>query len=516
MRYGNITLGAETTAPPNLQLRTSVVDPQDAASPVLYEVEVHWLVTADAGGDLETETGIDTLREGLTRPGLPLLLDASGLATLDVRAGGTHVPLSPVEVVGFDAAPVAGLGVWEVQWSCRFMLAADQAPASQRRIRWSEKSQVDYRGRTERTVCGTLTASGKQSAAQLKNQFRLAVPKGFRRTKTVWQLSADKRSVEFEIVDTELPGAAFPAGIVAADMQLSQQSEAGPFKTQLLTLQGTVETSPNVPPAHAGKVLCQLADAAIKKTNSGGQVAVPVNWKTTVELYSRRTHVDWQFALAGSPVGWLTTSGLWKIATHEDAAWQQSMNPLWQNAGWAKLQALTANAENESAVIALEAFPSAASRANPNSTTGSAGLPLSFSGLRSHRGVYLAYEVNIRFERKEETFVHQPAVLVSRSAAESETLGGGFQSTAFPVRESGGRPQQRLTLFGRIVRWGQLPSLPVLAHVGGREVWEVQREETVSTLGTFGNLPAEQVDFAITYDVAEYLGSRQGLAAARK
>lgn len=202
---------------------------------------------------------IDDCLNKLSAVGGKLIINALGWKNLIINPEGG----GGVRDIGWGPKPrtldwfVFAPGVsWRLTWTVETMIpfCSDGLPAYTNAIKslnYQVAFKIDDLGLTTRTIQGTLTiplTRITQANRQIpdnvdawRKSINPEIPLGFRRTSRDRTVSADRRSLEFTIVDEEIDSdSAYPEGIVKISIDESIESDSIAMAQWNYTLSGTV------------------------------------------------------------------------------------------------------------------------------------------------------------------------------------------------------------------------------------------------------------------------------------
>lgn len=327
-------------------------------------------------GVARSSSAMETVRAKLTAPGKRLTITGIGFGDLDVGPGGklNDIDFGPKpKVLACD--PVACLMGWEVEWVCEFQVAFDHGnsayktgkfPTRVLAFNFNCEQDVDHRGLSVRTISGywqiwqtpdakdgTDKAEGRFiSPSSLKNQLKIAIPKGFRRKRQKYADNEAKTVCTFSIVDEELSGRAFPQGIVEANVDYELESETLSFAKWRATLSGTLTSKPGAPRTLATQKFMEIvrskvgqlrqafkAAGASKKGTGRGGVVIPEKFKIRGGMFSRDYSFSFSFRAVGCLEDIIVASGMYSALPDSNwEKWAGSMTEIWQPGGVSELQ----------------------------------------------------------------------------------------------------------------------------------------------------------------------------------
>lgn len=528
---GTISYGS-FTFPPGRHYKLSAKPVYDRAERAIlyvdYTLEVHAWITADTEDN--ESLAVEAAREYLTIPGRALTIT-------DIGLGGLPVDGSPVIDLNWGPkprsvtlAPAGGLLAWELLWTCEFRVshcvtsaAGVNLVAYNYRVGYS----INEEGLTTRQVAGyveigqTRAAGGGaavgRNADQVWEQVRISVPNGFRRIRTDRALSESKNRLEFQVVDEELAGEAFPAGIVAAEVDFELGNIPPGFSRFSASLTGQLTVAKGFPYALAAqKFFLILADRLQKlRTAVGGALneaaVIPTRIRWGRGLFTRTSRFAVEFTLVGCLTDILNDGGVWEPlgpnAGGDWPAWAASMAQVWHPRGSAKLF----HAPGSDAIISIcdgLAIPPIDDQSQSDNVNGAPPGILLNCGVTENSS-YLAFENKVAYYKGEQWRKHKLAQAFETAnppptdpfASVGVSVGnyGTGPSARADVIETTGSSEERILMQGKSLRLGFEPAIPTLEAVGGVQVREYQRVTELVPVGNFFGCKLYRARWAILY-----------------
>lgn len=226
-----------------------------------YTLEAEGYVSAPAGST--TDANMAALRRQLEAPAGALVYKNKGYGDLIVNAKG-----GPLRDMAYGPWP--DVLEWQpigndqgafVRWRCTTQVPCEDNPTAKGIVEycWSESWDIDPDGYTKRSIEGHLTVQATRvtpdsraipdSADAYRDKVVPTLPPGFRRATQHYKLSEDKRTLEFQFADEEMPQP-LPDGVSTAEVH-HKVTWRRPHKGSLAassSISGTITL-----PAHAPK-----------------------------------------------------------------------------------------------------------------------------------------------------------------------------------------------------------------------------------------------------------------------
>lgn len=238
---------------------------------VVYKLAISTIVQNDAG----TDANIQAIDAALSAAGQKLTYKGIGLGNFSINVGGqgaaSDVMWGPKpRVVMFK--PIGCGQAVEIDWEVEFAIPRCSDAVFTKNL-MAFNFEADYSinlGLTTRTITGyieipmTRVGGGNTlpDSVDAPGYFESVVPQipsGFTRRFPTRRVSADKRRIDFTLVDEELPCGGFPPGIIDAD---GEQTTANATPKNLFqyisTLNATYTVAPGQPKSAASNAFFAL------------------------------------------------------------------------------------------------------------------------------------------------------------------------------------------------------------------------------------------------------------------
>ena len=377
--YGSVTFDGYISS--RVNSRPVYDDSRRTVSYIDYEVTINAKLAASPGGTIDAT--MDTWRAVLLTPGLEFHYDAHGfgLTSMSVNAG-------TISDVAWGPAPqslnftplnnTAALVTWVVSVRIPACTSggATRAPAITA-VNFETSWDINDEGLTTRSISGYLEipltrAAGGRTVLFTADQFRDKVTPthlpGFTRQQR-FRLSQDKRRLEFNITDTELPWP-LPTGVVRGSAEFSISSDLSQgFVKWRCTLNATFTMAANYPKGDAfnrfllllqrklasrrmlqGPKAAQIAAALTSGSNASARTAaaqvspnelIPQSWDIRENIYTNTSSFTFSFLTINTDIeSIIRSTGMWEPIGADKRRWRASLNAVQGNRGTARLAGL--------------------------------------------------------------------------------------------------------------------------------------------------------------------------------
>jgi hypothetical protein len=512
----------------------------------LYTLNVTFHVFSDA--DLaEDETAhaealgfrIELIRNALSQPGRRLVLKNTGAGDFVVNPNSVAPP-----VIGGNADPryenlsdpsddlqfvdptwgprpgpfrvfnFAGTGAAECSWSIQFAIFESEYSDNGEEYTTPKEGplnkldrlvslnttityNVDGEGLCTRVVSGTvevpimrqgISRSEFSTADDVIDYLNPTIPEGFRRMGFPRQISEDRRTLTFQIIDKEMGVPAPPLGCVEAEAtwDISNQGQvldAG----WLATLSGSVKLAPYQSAMFAAAGILQIISQFTRELYAMKEVkgvAMPVGLKLGGEMYGRTRRFAITFYMNGCLHERLFKSGIWKPASGDWQTWKMSIAPAWSPRGYSGTKTLPLT----DAIVDLgfNFINDSANGVNRNLSATFQPIVTPASGgiipTISLQNSWLKWSNKLFTVKDHKIVEHEPAEDVPQSESPTgQELGTklgntGSVSDRSSVIQKNGQANDIVVMIGHAVRVGAPPVVPQLKKVGGVDVDYVMEE----------------------------------------
>lgn len=464
--------------------------------------EVRHILTVKCIFFAANESAMGTLYQEIERlllqPGKQLKIEGMGTGFGTISNDVNFGP-KPLGTQSLMLGPVS----WEVVWACEFTTKPCSSQnqtdlafmAFNFRTTWSN----DYEGTCTRRINGHViirqlrdvnnTRLVKNVAEETRGNILVVVPAGFRRTGNSWSESVDKRRLDFDIEDEQLPGDVFPPGCTLADGQTSFRAGdgRGGFASSDVSMAMTLKTAPGVARNTAGRIFITAAIAkqqAIQQRLAQSKgVVYPTFINITARKYddARVTDCSISWHLTSSLQAMMSAAGIWEPLTpsNEQAynLWKASMDALWDNRGTAGIRS------NKDEAVVIDLCDNITSvqigSTNSNALTVLAGSLPGFSCPNvPEDGGWIVHDLEVKVLVESEQTWHK------RAAQYLPGNGQIFPGIGIPeytqessdedVTEYHGYPTVYIGLRFKGLRYKHKPVLPQIKSVGGKPVTQIK------------------------------------------
>lgn len=476
------------------------------------------LMTAGKAFAFEENTFADVWRVGPTHD--------STLSTGWVDVGGGPKPQA------FSWERIAGEKAARVRWTvlvetaeCNGGVGGSPSPTDRvgdltYALTWS----IDELGMTTRSIRGSLYVAAPidtpeppstqtqkyftDNADNYRERLVFPVPEGFRRVGQTYSLSADRQSLDFDIVDAEhASDVPLDEGIVDANVQVSLQNSLMPgldIGTQSwdVTISGTITVAKGVHRCRAWlaflKVVQSRLDAAAAEaripandepydavlnpeTQDGAGIRLLYGMQWVEDVFGRSMTFSLSYLLTASVRTVIAASGMWVPLTADDEQawldWKTSHTvtyDTWKHRGHANLTMVSGEED-----MILSFCDPTQSFAYPNDTMGAAPTAPTCDPINENcpeaKDSWLMFDVNV--EQYEQTYNVWHKRLDPRGGTSfgstltktsvGNNLGSSPGAGAPPIKQSRSGTTYRLRYSGRALRLGYQIPRPILLSYGG-------------------------------------------------
>lgn len=310
----------------------------DAGRTVIYHrylIDVDTVI-ADAA---TTEIELLNIRGKLSKAGQILIVEAKGFGSLSVNGttGIRDVAFGPKPKI-LSWEPIGSLRAAQVTWQCETCIPYCVLPVVTTGLLayvYEVSYSLDQRLMTTRTISGyleiaitrTSPTSGAvpDSADNYRHLVRPEVPERFQRTSQSFQLSADKRRLNFTVVDTEIPSRnPWPRGVTRVDAKhrVMWSRRGGGAARQRNVLSVDVDLAPDQPALNAWAIFEDIAKKRIDIAKGQYSKGVLIEDLSVEEdIFGRGASFGMAYTVMAPLKSLLTASGLWTAVM--DTTWDQ-------------------------------------------------------------------------------------------------------------------------------------------------------------------------------------------------
>lgn len=511
VQFGGIDASYPSTPPEYTVEGTMVYDDANrAVIGVDYTLVVKTVFAAANEGAMSTNA--EAVRERLSAPAKELKIQGIGIGFGTISRDPNFGP----KPISFKWQPY-GESTWECVWVVQFRVIECLSGAAEQ-LAWHAFNfettwQNDFEGQCTRTISGYVEVDarpGEVSADRARDRIKIEVPNGFRRINNVWNESADKRRLSFVVVDEQLGGTPYPAGVTLAQGRTSFSSTKRGFAEGEVGISMTLRTSPKVPPSTAGLIFVQAVLAkqqALTQRLAPKGNAIPTSISIANNKYddARTTECSATWHVTRCLSAMMTAAGIWEPLTPGNyQQWRTSIEGLWDNRGNARLESSLSDD------IVLDACDNVTTR-----TIGVTSARTEFLDRAAQfqfgcpeipaDGGWLGHKVRVTVVREDNHTMHRKAIsytIESQSAPSTPTgepvplggtpynnyttveIGAPLSSAVDPahVLEAHGQPEVMVLLQFKGLRVKHKPVCPVITTIGGLPAFQVKAGEMVPTV----------------------------------
>jgi hypothetical protein len=247
-------------------------------------------IVVPSDGHLSTSLNMGQLRSQLSEVGRPLTLKDKGWG-YDLQVNVTGEEMRDVEFGPkpriLTWSPIGHTQAAEITWECEtcipVCIGGIPAYSGLASFVYDMSFSIDERGYTTRTVTGHILIAMTRDAADHRNipdsadQYRdiinVGKPDNFQRVTQDYRLSADKRRLDFTIVDRELESRnAWPEGVLAIEAEHTTNYVRRNQATVLNSISMQCALAPDQESVRAWEIFKMLVNSRLTKVNqsSGG------------------------------------------------------------------------------------------------------------------------------------------------------------------------------------------------------------------------------------------------------
>ena len=320
----------------------------DAARAVLY---TKYTVTANAviahdSNHSTQDDHLEAIRQKLSKPGREFKLEDKGFGpAIHVNAGTIGIPrdvnFGPKPKI-LTWTPIGNTEACQVTWQCEVCVPEcdDGATAGLESINYSVRYSVDAKGFTTRTITGHLTIAITRklgdytaipdTADAYRDRIAFVQPVNFQRTTQEFNLSADKKRLDFTITDAEIQSPnGWPAGVTSINgshkTRINRHSRARVDNT--ITVD--IELAQNQPRLYAWSIFRYIWQMRVAPAIAAGKTVMFEFLDVDEQLFSNRIvfSAGWR-VMIGDIQGIITSSGLFGSLNIGWGDWFTSMDAI--------------------------------------------------------------------------------------------------------------------------------------------------------------------------------------------
>jgi hypothetical protein len=512
---------------------------------VQYTLSVEGYIAGNTGGNDAT---LAQMRKNLSAQGGALVYQNKGFGDLIVNAPG----LSPVKDVAFgpipeilEWKPLGDVNAALVKWQVTTRIPECDSAIYEKgllALNYRIDTKIDDDGYTTLRTSGyleipmTRNSQADRTLPDTADKYRdlcvPAVPLGFRRTQD-YSLSLDKRRLDFDITDQEVP-AALPENATKIDarQEVEGKFSTGGFRMWTVSFEATITLQRTVPKTQALSIFLLIVSQRMRSQNGritlpiggDGYALIPQRLRFGDEMFGRTSQFGMSFLAGGFDLkSILEASSMWIPVSGTDYnSWRSSMTGAggaWSDRGTAQIAA----SSTDDRIIDLcdnGDINSLTPTAPPDDTGGIEDAQLTkIIGDVTPENSWIDYQVETVYLERSHVVRHKPllrqATLQAVPPAEGNdtdvtstlrTVGApgakpGFLSLPPDNFQRVVQPSRQIALVGQAARVGYRIEPPELKSVGGQPVVEVARKLVEGSLGSYSTVPINTLQWAIVYEI---------------
>lgn len=459
------------------------------------KILVHSFVFADSLAG--QQANMQSMRAALEQCGKSLkLVDVgfgSPIDTADATKKGDI--LYGVQVLDLQMIPAGGDYCYEIFWTAEYTapptcLANSPVPNAFISFDYDVSYSIDSEGLVTRTIAGdfrvySIVGGAFTNIESAFDRIRFTLPVIMRRIGAERSIKADKKTLEFRIVDEELTGDAFPDGLVECDFDEDFENIPPGFINWAATITGGMKVAKGYHKSIAAvKFFAILADRITKLnamlSNTKNGIVIPDRIRMGSKMFGRESRFSVSFRVVACLHDILKGS-LWSpVPGTNYASWQASMLAV----GVGSPVGVSALRWNPNDKITLDLCDQIAGsgtisvgndlfrQVNPSATPG--GL-FSCDSVTEERS-YLYYSNSLEGVMNENAKLHRVSQVQMGTQAfdtQGEGLGLGKPNQQIErdhVLQYASAPDFYILLTGRALRLKYETKPPVLKKIGGVDV----------------------------------------------
>lgn len=287
----------------------------------LQTIIVNEDATGAIGSQYAAKDYVHYARQRISKAGQRLIIEHDGFGPkFDINAGGAgairDIAWGPKPRV-VEWNPVGHTNSVEVTWEVEWMIPIcdGSAPPSFTGLStfsYGISFDIDHRGYTTRTISGTIEialsryAGGRNLADSVdnyRNRVNFQKPMNFER-RASWQVSDDKRTANFTIVDAEIASPnAWPAGVVSINATHRAGWQRSSIARIMNTISATIELSPNEHKSRAWMIFRGMVNKRIAYANGVAQAIFIEGLDVIEDIFENRVSFQLTYRIMGSAEG---------------------------------------------------------------------------------------------------------------------------------------------------------------------------------------------------------------------
>lgn len=320
----------------------------DAERAVLY---TRYRVTANAviaydSNHASQDDHLEAIRQRLSKPGREFKLEDKGFGpSIHVNGSTSGIPRD----VNFGPkpriltwTPIGNTEACQVTWQCEVCVPEcdDAATSGLESINYAVRYSVDAKGFTTRTITGHLTIAITRklgdytaipdTADAYRDRLGFIQPVNFQRTVQEFNLSADKKRLDFTITDVEIASPnGWPAGVtnISGVHKARVNKHCRPRKDNSLTVD--IELAQNQPRLYAWSIFRYIWQQRVSPAIIAGQTVMFEYLDIEEQLFANRIVFNAGWRVLGKDVQEIiTSSGLFGTLNIGWGDWFTSMDAI--------------------------------------------------------------------------------------------------------------------------------------------------------------------------------------------
>jgi hypothetical protein len=482
-------------------------------------ITAHTVIQADAG----TDDSLESIRSALTKQGQALTFANKGFGDdLNVNDGFApnslrDVKWGPVpEVLAWN--PIGDDKAAEVTWRVTTWLppiCTTNGVVNSKGVmafNFSMDFAINGKGFTTRTISGyieiAMTRNGgarnmSDCADLYREQIAFPPPNDFKRESQKWTLSADKRRLDFVLVDKQIESRkAYPPGVL--DIRMDHRASWSRANGQAMILRNTItadiEIAAHLPRMMALKIFLDIAFRKINKHRNAGVGVLIDSFDMTEEMFGLGSSFGISFRVLKTLKDILGL-GFWEDLGTTDLQWRVSVEAAFGPRGFAGL-----GLQPDADIIVdlcrpqLPYFQAATTRPNEPQYAQS-----QYKNQQPPKdSSWLDFQNQLQPGRTVPT-ARQPTMQTPQQSDEVEDIinnavfgYSGPAGTSDTIQQAG-RPMYEVTMYGAARRVGYEIPRPGLIAVGGQTPVEVASVFDMRDEGDHFGVRVYSAAWAVTY-----------------
>lgn len=478
-------------------------------------------VVADSGG---TGLSLAGIRYRLTKAGAALVVYNKGFYNLYANYSSpdgfiNDVAFGPKPKI-LSWTPIGSVYACEIEWECETCIAYCSVPkyyAGILAFNYQITYALDYRGLTVRTIAGyyeiamTRTAyTIPNTADSYRNLVSPAIPVRFQRTTQTYNLSLDKRRMDFNIVDTEIPSNnPYPNGVVKIDARHRVAWTRNKAATLRNVITVDIEMAPDQPMLNAYAAFAAIVKKRVDIAKAAYSQGVILDEVTAEEsLFDRKCSFSVGYRILSSLQKLLTDSGLWtSLGLTTWNLWAYSISNITDQRGYANMQHLAGNDAIVDPCGAAFTIPWDASATEKPQKASDSRLLLK-NETPSAESSWIEFKSRV-YVYRDKALVRQAKLQEpeSEDATYDPNDAGGVTYTSVgggggaDIMQRSGQARYTAILCGYARRAGHKIPKPALTNIGTANTKERTNHFVQEIVGNWLGVPVYKAEWYISYDL---------------